>query len=228
MKLLKRLGPIYIILKKIKYFILSKKYKTASKNILQTASTTFMNRHPDIFEFLSDNFKDKNIKILSFGCSTGEECFSIREYLPKSKIIGVDINKESINKAKQHPRIDSKMTFLNVEPNKLNELGQFDVILALSVLCKNPEAETLKNIKSIYPFSQYEYFVKQLDSILKPGGLLIIRSSNFRFLDTKIASNYFCIYPKNSRKAHSFPKFDSENNRLYNYLETEEFFQKKK
>ena len=205
---------------------MSIKFKTNKNNIIQTASTTFMNRHPDIFEFLKEKYKEKDVRILSFGCSTGEECFSIRKYLPKAHIIGVDINPQSIKTAKENPLKDSKMEFIKLNPSELIQIDKCDIILALSVLCKNPEAQELKDIKSIYPFSRYDLIIKQLDKILKKDGTIIIRSSNFRFRDSSVFNKYEVISYEKQRVPKYFPKFDSKNKRIENFLEKEEFFLK--
>ena len=153
---------LYIFLKKVKYRLMSLQFKTNKDNIMQTASTTFMNRHPDIFNFLQERYGEKHVRIVSFGCSTGEECFSIRKYLPNADIIGVDINPNSIKTALKNPLKDSKMEFKNLNPSELIELDKCDIILALSVLCKNPEAQEINDITTIYPFDRYNSIITQL------------------------------------------------------------------
>jgi hypothetical protein len=226
MSLIQKFKGVYILLKKLKYWILSLQFGTKSTAIMQTASTTFMDRHPDIFDFLKLQFGDQQIRLLSFGCSTGEECFSLRNYLPNAKITGVDINPNSILTAKKNSLVDGNMEFVCLSPNALHQLGQFDVILALSVLCKNPEAQELNDISSIYPFHRYNTIVSLLDSQLNKNGYLIIRSSNFRLKDSSVFSNYSVVNFEKRRDPKDFPKFDSNNKRLKNYLETEEFFRK--
>lgn len=226
MSLIQKFKGVYILLKKLKYWILSLQFGTKSTAIMQTASTTFMDRHPDIFDFLKLQFGDQQIRLLSFGCSTGEECFSLRNYLPYAKITGVDINPNSILTAKKNSLVDGNMEFVCLSPNALHQLGQFDVILALSVLCKNPEAQELNDISSIYPFHRYNTIVSLLDSQLNKNGYLIIRSSNFRLKDSSVFSNYSVVNFEKRRDPKDFPKFDSNNKRLKNYLETEEFFRK--
>lgn len=224
---IQRIKPLYIFLKKLKYRWLSWRFNTTTASIMQTASTTYMDRHPDIFEFLKIQFGDKNIRILSFGCSTGEECFSLRRYLPNAHIVGVDINPTSIETANKSILRDEKMEFLNLEQEDLKKLEKFDAIMGLSVLCKNPEAKELQDISSIYPFSRFNDAISILDSILNPNGFLIIRSSNFRMRDTDVFIKYDIIDFNNRREPLDFPKFDSKNKRIFNFLETEEFFQKR-
>ena len=164
MMALKKIKPIYIFLKKIYYWWLSLRFQTKTSSIMQTAATTFMDRHPDIFEFLKTQYGDKNIRIMSFGCSTGEECFSLRKYLPNARIIGVDINPKSIEIAKKNNLCDEKIDFITSSADELKKLEGFDAILGLSVLCKNPEAQELQNISSIYPFYRFNHVISYFTS----------------------------------------------------------------
>jgi chemotaxis methyl-accepting protein methylase len=226
MKIAKKNKSIYVYLKKLKYKFLSRKFGIQSDQLFQTASTTFMNRHPDIFNILKDQYGSKKINILSFGCSTGEECFSLRKYLPNATIYGIDINPENIEIAKNNDLKDEQIIFKQGNLEQFQFAFKFDVILALSVLCKNPEAEILENISCIYPFETYEKTINHLNDLLKINGLLIIRSSNFRFRDTSIFKKFEVFKTNKLRTPILFPKFDSNNNRLIDYLENEEIFQK--
>ena len=224
-KIILKFPQIYLYYKKLTYILLAYSSGTKQKNIFQEASTTEYNRHPDIFNFLKEKYKDKNIKILSFGCSTGEECVSLNKYLPNASILGVDINKKSLAKAKQN-NSRQNISYKYCEPNKISNLGKFDVVIAISVLCKHPEAIYLDELTKIYPFERYEEMVNKLDTIVKENGLLIIRSSNYIFSDVKISNKYKSIENNNARKPKSFPKFNSKGFRKIDYIEDKEIFRK--
>ena len=55
----------------------------------QLVDWTAPNRYPEIFAAAAAAAPDAR-RILSFGCSTGEECVSLAEYFPKSEIIGAE------------------------------------------------------------------------------------------------------------------------------------------
>jgi hypothetical protein len=60
----------------------------------QQVTFTASNRYPLLFQACADYLASvKSPRILSFGCSTGEEVFSIGEYIPDAKIMGIDINR---------------------------------------------------------------------------------------------------------------------------------------
>ena len=223
--LILKFPQIYLYYKKLTYIYLAFSSGTKQKNIFQEASTTEYNRHPDIFDFLKVKYKDKKIKVLSFGCSTGEECMSLNKYLPKASILGIDINKKSLAKAKQN-NSKQNISYKYCEPNEISNLGEFDVVIAISVLCKHPEAIYLNELTSIYPFERYEAMVNKLDSIVKVNGLLIIRSSNYIFSDVKISNKYKSIENSNARKPKSFPKFNSKGVRKLDYIDDKEIFRK--
>ncbi len=216
---------IYLYYKKLTYIFLAFSSGTKEKNIFQEASTTEYDRHPDLFNFLKSRYSDKQIKILSFGCSTGEECISLNKYLPNASILGVDINKKSLEKAEKI-NSNKNIIYKYCEPKDIYNLGEFDVVLAISVLCKHPEAEYLNNLSKIYPFKRYEDMVHKLDSVVKEDGLLIIRSSNYIFSDTKTSNNYQLIKNNNARKSKAFPKFNSQGLKKTDYFENNEIFKK--
>src|SRR6185436_431998 len=70
----------------------------------QLTSTTSPDRYPELFTEAAKACRQQTdgfTTILSYGCSTGEECFSLNKYFKKAKIIGVDINKLNLKKAIQ-------------------------------------------------------------------------------------------------------------------------------
>ena len=223
--LLKKVPFVYIWYKKLQYKKLTNENNLSQDGLLQSAPTTQLNRHPDIFEDLGARFKDQPIRILSFGCSTGEECQSLSTYLPNALIIGVDVNKKSIEKAKSK-FTSERLSFYHLEAKSLHTLGKFDVITAISVLCRYPESKLIQNIESVFPFSIFEKSVGYLDQVLNSEGYLFIRSSNFRFMETEYNKKYKVISFKGQRRPEIFPKFNKNNCRLEGFEEREELFQK--
>ena len=169
--------------------------------IHQKNNTTEYNRYPEIFKVCKSFFIGKKPTILSFGCSTGEECWSLTHYFPYSKITGVDIDDNILYKAelKNHHK---NITYTN----KLT--GKYDLIFAMSVLCKWEDTKDKHDISSIYHFKQFEQQVKELDKHLNKGGLLVIYNANFRLKDTSIYSKY---KPLKKIQSGFVTKFDNNN-----------------
>ena len=55
------------------------------------SSRTTLDRYPELFRAASQQMPDAT-RILSYGCSTGEECATLTRYFPAAEIVGTDIN----------------------------------------------------------------------------------------------------------------------------------------
>jgi hypothetical protein len=75
----------------------------------QAKSTTKLNRYPEIFAAATKAAPSAR-KILSFGCSTGEECVTLANYFPTAQIIGADINVLNLTWAPRRVVSPSTMT----------------------------------------------------------------------------------------------------------------------
>ena len=147
----------------------------------QKSHATQYNRYPEIFEEVK-SIIDYPKQILSFGCSKGEECNTLHEiYFPKSKIIGLDINTDVINK--------------NIENNKYKEIEytnnintiteKNDLIFAMSVLCVWPETD------GEYTFETFNKTLDIIDNLLNINGYLCIYNSKYLFTDTELFKNKY-------------------------------------
>ena len=196
--------------------------RISSEDIIQLAPTTYLDRHPDIFEFCKQYFNsDTPIKILSFGCSTGEEIITLKKYFPNAIIYGCDINKKSLKFAQQK-NSDSNVYYFFSDDENIREYGPFDVIFSLSVLCKEPEARYVDNISNYFAFKQFNNIVKLLHDNLNKRGLLVIRNSNYRVEDTAISTHYKIIKYTES----DFPLFDREGHKIIKDYRRGEIFLK--
>lgn len=190
----------YWLLQDIGRFLLNRNFRSIlflqlfkSKQVHQTTPYTYYNRYPDIFNecrLLTQNNKELNI--LSYGCSTGEEVMTLREYFPHANIIGAEINHASL-KVCNNRNLDSKIKFIYSSRSEINKHGPYDIIFCMAVLQRKPhvvEAKKITNLKKIYPFEKFERQIIELDSFLKPGGIFVLHFSQYSFLDTKVAINY--------------------------------------
>ncbi len=180
--------------------------------IHQVESTTENDRYPKVFQVVKQHFDDLNKTphtILSFGCSTGQECSSLREYFPDSMIVGADINKDSLQTAKRNCQ-DPNTVFVDSSTSELEEAGPYDLIFAMSVLCRWPETKFLNDSSSMYPFSKFEKAVQRLDSSLTPGGLFVVVNSSYWLTDA--LTGYDIIEVPGQKEW--MPKFDRDNQRV--------------
>ncbi len=149
-----------------------------------------MDRYPLLFKESSNYFIKKHItqpKILSFGCSTGEEVLSIKNYLPHSIVHGTDINKKCIEHC-QRNIVDTDLFFYNRLSNEFNIESNFDAIFCLAVF-QRTENRTKKSRKKAtgFVFNDFENELIELNKKLNIGGLLIIDHCDFNFADIKIS-----------------------------------------
>ena len=144
---------------------------------------TAPNRYPEIFAAAAAAAPDAR-RILSFGCSTGEECVSLAEYFPKSDIIGAEINVLSLVKAWK--KRSDRIRFVYSSDRTLSRLAPFDVVFCMAVLRAPKKQQRLGN----YPFAFFEERALFLESLVKPGGLLVIHNSMYRFSDTAHRGSY--------------------------------------
>ena len=156
--------------------------------LLQPAGYTSEDRHPALFSELRRQLAEcPEPRLLSFGCSTGEEAFSLLFYLPRARIDAIDVNARAIATAQRCARTD-RITFTNTGTPPRES---YDAITCLSVL-RHGDLDMLRpeSCATILSFAQIDAVLRQLDDVLKPGGLLAIWGSNFPFDGSSIAAGY--------------------------------------
>jgi 2-polyprenyl-3-methyl-5-hydroxy-6-metoxy-1,4-benzoquinol methylase len=161
--------------------------------LLQPAGTTSEDRHPALFAELRRLLAEQTEpRLLSFGCSTGEEAFTLAHYLPRARIDGVDLNARAIATAQARAARagTERITFAQAGTPDAADIC-YDAILCLSVL-RHGDLDLLRpeSCAAILPFTQVDSLLQRLDAVLKPGGLLAIWGSNFRFAEMAIAPRY--------------------------------------
>ena len=158
---------------------------------LQGSTFTHMDRFPVLFNFCRVLLASHSTpRILSFGCSTGEEVFTLARYLPHAEIIGVDLNRWCLARARQHQRLlsNARICFHHARSSAFAAEGGFDVIFALAVFQRTENA--LAASASGFRFRTFEQFIRMLDQKLKPGGVLFLDQCDFAFADTSVAPRY--------------------------------------
>ena len=179
----------------------------------QLTSTTHRDRYPQIFSAARTYCESSSPIILSFGSSTGEECFSLRTYFPDAQIIGADINERNLVVANK-TNTDDRIIFILSDGENLIKNGPYDIIFAMSVLCRWEDTKDVANCERIYPFVKFEKTIVELARLLKPKGLLVVYNANFRVEDTAIGNSLKAYITPNIIDSGFVHQFDSENNRL--------------
>ena len=190
-----------------------------TRRLYQYRTITSSNRYPRIFAFLGERLKGvPSPRILSFGCATGEEVFTLREYLPGAHVKGIDINPANIARCRERQRVSGGDPLVEFEAKGTaagEAPGSYDAVLAMAVF-QRPQIKTNPDIASCEEFIRFEDFeqaVTELASCVKPGGYLAIVHSAFRFADAGVAAG-FSVELENEPGAVFFPRFDRENRRI--------------
>jgi len=155
----------------------------------QVSNWTEFDRYTDIFLALqavlgasSRCSEGQVLRILSFGCSDGSECRSMRTYLAEADVDGVDIWSKLIEENKAH-NTDPRIRYFD-DLKHLAEVS-YDAVLMMTVLCRYGDTEV--------DFLQYEVFdqtVTEVDKYVRPGGYMVIYNSNYLLTDSSVAHRY--------------------------------------
>jgi SAM-dependent methyltransferase len=176
-------------------------------------------RYPQIFQFARDQLEDRSdVRLLSFGCSTGEEVFSLRRYFPAAQIRGLDINPLNVAACLRGRRRagDARMSFAVAGSVEDEPSGSYDAIFCMAVL-RDGELSDPRVLRCDHriTFAAFERTLSDLARCLKDGGLLIVQHSNFRFCDAATAAHFQALLTVDNQPFHErTPLFGPDNRRL--------------
>jgi Methyltransferase domain len=163
-----------------------------SRDLLQPFPDTMPDRHPALFAHARSVLSEiPEPRLLSFGCSTGDEPLSLARYIPAARIDGVEINPRSIAIARRKAAADGCTAITFHEAGTPPAGATYDAIFCMSVL-RHGELDAAKpeSCTDILPFRRFDQTLEAFDQALKTGGYLFIWGSNFRFSDAAVASRY--------------------------------------
>lgn len=130
----------------------------------------------------------RRLKILSFGCSVGEEVVTLRYLFPEDEIFGCDINPALIETSER--AVGSVATVFASSEEEIAARGPFDLILASAVLCVFPAPA---EIEAVFPVSRFDEMIKLLSDNLVAGGLLVLTNAAYRFAECPHAAGFTTI-----------------------------------
>lgn len=152
----------------------------------QLRGDTSLDRYPVVFDRAASLLHDAGItnpRVLSIGCSTGEECFSITQYVSNATVFGIDTNKRSVALAKRRYG-NNKILFETKQSLQDFPSDGYDLVMANAVLCRWPETRSLQYIGELYSFAKFEELLGHLTRLTRSNGLLMVAESNYRVADT--------------------------------------------
>lgn len=161
--------------------------------LYQPATTTRCDRHPALFGYVATLLAGRaDARLLSFGCSTGEEALTLARYLPSAWIDAIDANPACIAQAKRTARSHAAtIRFACADRPDAFTAMRYDAIFCLWVLRHGAlEAHRPAHCTDLLPFARFGEAVEALDRCLRLGGVLILWGCTFRFGDHPLAARY--------------------------------------
>jgi SAM-dependent methyltransferase len=181
----------------------------------QPYNHTLPNRYPWLFEFTRAYLhNDRDLCILSFGCSRGDEVFALRDYFPTAAIKGIDIDPRNISDCRARARMAgaSDMTFAAAATTQAERDVSYDAIFCLAVLCHGDlSTYGAKRSDPLLHFEDFERTVAEFSRCLKPGGLLLLHTTNFRFCDTAASKDFDTVLEADPAQLASDVLFGRDN-----------------
>ena len=81
-------------------------------------------------------------------------------------------------------------------PNLLSgETPVFDVVSAMTVLCRHPATLGQQSSEGIYSFDEFDTLLSHVDNLVAPHGLLCLFNSNYRLEDSSVKDKYVRLFP---------------------------------
>jgi SAM-dependent methyltransferase len=164
------------------------------RGLFQREPSTAENRYPLIFRYVAERLKEAPApSLLSFGCATGEEVFTLRRYLPAATVKGIDINRRNIRACDRRLAAiggDVGLSFALADSAAGEPCAHYDAIFAMAVFRDGRLGAAPSRCDHLIRFIDFERSVELLARSLKPGGLLALRHANFRFADTSLAAGF--------------------------------------
>lgn len=164
------------------------------KGLFQPESTTGPDRYPALFAFArSELARVAAPRLLSFGCSTGAEVFTLRRHFPAASIKGIDIGTTNIRVCRERlagAGGDPQIAFEIAATAAGEPPDSYDAVFALAVFRHGDLGARPPACDAKIRFAEVDAEIAHLTRCLKPGGLFFVRHANFRMADMSVARHY--------------------------------------
>jgi SAM-dependent methyltransferase len=182
----------------------------------QPNNATWDDRYPRIFDFVRSRFPEdgRPLRFLSFGCSTGEEVFSLRRRFPEASVRGLDINPGAIRACHERlsERADPAVSFARAGSPEGEPASSYDAIFCMAVLRDSRLSEReVADCSRFIRFEDFASLVSDFHRCLTPGGLLVLIHSNFRLCDTPVGPAFEVLFSRQLPPHAASPIYGPDN-----------------
>jgi len=178
---------------------------------LQTNNKTFLGRHFSEFSVLRRYFEsDEKLRILSFGCSTGEELLLLHALFPNAALCGCDVDWYNLQSARS--LVGRRAVVFDSSKEAIEKHGPFDLIVCNSVLLRH--TATVGQKKTGIDPKLWSDVIHMLDDALRKGGIMQIIASNIAFRYHAVASKYQVLRSPLIFSSNFIDQFDLEGMHL--------------
>ena len=146
------------------------------KNLFQPYCYTSMNRYPRCFAFARDTLGEASaLNLLSFGCASGEEAFTLAHYFPQARIKGIDINARAIAAARRAtPPADADRIRFDVASSAEAEPdGSYDAVFAFAVFRDDALQELSAALRPSAPLRRFRPGDVRFGALPQTGGAVL-------------------------------------------------------
>ena len=185
----------------------------------QPYNHTLPDRYPWLFRAAVAALAGREqLSLLSFGCSRGDEVVSLRSYFPGAAIRGLDVDPRNISAClARMPPGTPGVSFASAATTAAEPDAGYDAIFCLAVLVHGDLAVSAATYSApLLRFAEFEGAVTDFHRCLKPGGLLFLHTTNFRFCDTRVAAQFDVMLSAPPEAMSVDGKFDRDNRLLQN------------
>ena len=200
---------VHLLLAPLRHRLVAWRNLASRDELHQAWGTTAANRRPALLQALATLVPDaRDLKILSFGCSTGEELQDLRRYYPTATLLGTDLNRASLREA-QTKAVACRAALFASTDEGLRQHGPFNLIVACSVFIRHPEDTLTDDLRAMYPLESFSKGVTRLFDNLVVGGHMLIHNANYRVMDTRLAPCLEVVRHDHVVQSSQVPLFES-------------------
>ena len=182
----------------------------------QPYTHTLPDRYPWLFRFAAEAVRDgTETRLLSFGCSKGDEAFALRKYFPCAAIKGIDVDWRNIARCRMRSPRGGRFEFVVASSTEAERTESYDAIFCLAVLCHGDLANTsAERCDPKITFAAFDATVADFARCLRPGGILFLHTTNFRFCDSAVADDFDTILEAAPEQMARDAHYSRDNRRL--------------